>query len=949
MSEEIFCTSFTDVSNTISRMAQEGYNRESQPAQRVEHDGRVWTTEATFSKTIAGWDRFVSFLRTLFDKISFAIGLKELSEGEFQQLQKDWNLAWEGTSKFCIYADMMKKLNKSVYKYIAPTVPEQIISMNIRMNRAPAFIAVQDGFVIRLPHLMANQLQALRNKLEQASISFEERDIRQTVQHTLFTKEVFISTSQAAQLFAELPDLDLGEMTAESSQQLISSLGARTFTHHASTAAGRPEVSKAIALTLARIYPALDALIADTGMRPQNFSVALPHVEIDPLGIMSIKIPENHPLLCERIIEIYNLVPSDIEEHLSGYNYTTEFRVSRDNIAQFLDQLGLQAVPAAMHADYVDGRLTYFQSLINAGATHVYEPQLRSEPYHCLNESLAAVIPNIGQLVELNDGGVLFSPVTPYTAIHPKGWLSIRLPAMPIGSGNTYAENLKKYLKCKEFFPINYHVNGQHYDQELRIDKVQLPDFLKLMHLERNAEGERFIEKIGQNTAMRRFTPTFAIVPRAHRQEVNVFATIATTLQSFLPNHPESPLHVAITAEGLTIIVPEATHNQHIPISENEDLPFGEFLANAYALDGRINSHGGGYVLKVPAANIKSFIERDLSLRDMPENLRHDGKKTFYQALVSEYGPRFNAVEHRSGEIIGWNLRNPTISMPTAFTPLSDSEIVQRARALLEGHPRVARYCEVIEQTLGRKSGLDDGGAHMSSCLSLIVSPTPNLVQGGVTRERQRAALATIGATATECMPGRATKIEMEYQGMIVPQSRDQLRSMLLGEIEQYKMGLLGVTLRAQGDFGTFDVHNVASAQIAWGEELGLDAAAGARDRYAREAIVTREQKERFKQTCQEHMVQTLFEQLSSRRDEVEPEKLEYAELYMERINAILPKLGYTLEEIDGAVLDDNDDDMVEPAPGLRNRLLPSDNDSNIRLTKEALELILADIGVLYV
>jgi hypothetical protein len=660
----------------------------------------------------------------------------------------------------------------------------------------------------------------------------------------------------------------------------------------------------------------------------------MPLITIEPLA-MQIRIPEGQDLLAELIKSVHGYICETEDTIINNRQYSHKLAIPRDEIKLFLDKIGLQALPIVV------GEGSYFNSLAHAGHVHAYEPVVVADPLESLNRSLSAIVPN----VRLNMRTFSEEPLVPYTAMHPKGWLSIRIPQAETQSqdwnavDDHYVKGLKAYLNLGDPFAIDFTHAGVTYDREFRIDGRELSKFLKLVQLENNSEGASMRDMLSPADR-----EPYQPIIRGDAMEtikVNIAALQPELKEMLLCGQNISQFHVQfVNGPGglIEIQIPRALHQKRMQISPNRNVLFGEFLAHTFGFSGETSN--GGYSLTLKPQELTDFLERDLSLREN-NNFWHIRGRTYVELLHSNLGIQPPRSSLRRLEIKDWHLRNPTEPLPRNIPALSNDQIVLQAQRLLASNRQQQQYCRVIGETLRRSGELSTGASEMMrNYLIIMVAPVEGVTLDNMQRS---AALATIGATATACMPGRFTKIQQEYKYLVRPESRDQVRTLLLEKIEIFKEGVLPALFDEISP--CMHVHAVAAAKALWGQELGLDVDAGRADDNmgCGTSYINNTKKERFKRICQDNMVTNLYEELTQSIDE-DSGGLQHASLYRERLTRILRNRGYTLQEIEGV-----DEHPISGAlqGGLLDQFAPLDDNGYPTLARAGLEMMLIDIGVL--
>ena len=166
------------------------------------------------------------------------------------------------------------------------------------------------------------------------------------------------------------------------------------------------------------------------------------------------------------------------------------------------------------------------------------------------------------------------------------------------------------------------------------------------------------------------------------------------------------------------------------------------------------------------------------------------------------------------------------------------------------------------------------------------------------------------------------------------------IKNLILSLVEEWKNNLLMYILRGSSQ----SVHGFAAAQVAWGEEFGLDVIAGFRDPNREgcgERQLTPERLEEFRNICNdpERLIDGLMNLINSRRlpNKKDPERTNNRDLidassYREFIVGILREQGFNQEAIDQKI----------------EQFFPIDDSTNeMNLTKEAVSFILTCVGLL--
>ena len=963
-----------------SRWEDEGFERQYNSwATRVGvYQGQRWNRDCILARDVGVTERVKLFFTAGFSKIMIALGVYESNTDDARKTKEDWNAVFSGRMYVAIYIPATRyhpmpavvavdNIARFVFRgaaaedLIVPTntpAPEPVQielteeesqlketvdrqndqyqgdmrEFNSKLQRwmqaqgaiRPVIVPLEAGFAIAIPaaahqNVISCQLQArLEQKLTDNRVSYER------VQNLSVVK-YHISLDEMNNLLSAIPELQLDRDDEVVARQRFIDYGRTAFARHALTSK-RDDIDVAISLTLANLNPSLRAVVESIDENSSMPTFLMPSIDIDSTG-MTIRTPEGQELIAQRVDHVHGYRFEIEDVVVSGRQYSQKLFIPRDNIKAFLEKIGLNILS-------IDGYdTTYFRALVNAGYIHEYQPVISDNALNSISRSLSAIVPN----VRLNLETFQEEPFIPYVAFHPKGWLSIRMPAKPATQPEMSAngaldahffEGLKEFLNLPEAFSAHFIKDGFTYDREFRIDRRELPKFLKSLGLENAVEipAESSYQPYTLGRDINDISRSIASLHPDVKRQLERNENISTLY----------PKYIRHFDGRVSIEIPQTLNTMRMEIAPGHTVSFGEYLTHSFGLNGELIANK--YCIKLSVSELKTFLERDLSLREV--NLGwYRGVSSYTQILCSATGVQVNGSSNRL-EIVGWRLRNPTVPLPANIPNLTDDQIVARARRLLANSPFCDQYCRVIEQTLAWKNQLPTGTARvMENYLRLIVCPVDGLV---LTDMQRSAALATIGATATACMPGRVTKIEEEYKYLVRPESRDQIRTLLLDEVERYKAGLLPALFADVAP--CMHVHTFAAAHLYWGAELGLDVEAGRRDGNVGcgTTYTTEEKKREFKALCQQHMVTHIYEILSQTFDE--DQNLEHLDLYTERLTRVLRNEGYNLDEIEG--LDEHPVSCL-PTGGLLDQYLPCDNNGKKSLSLAGLQAMLIDIGVL--
>jgi Domain of unknown function (DUF4804) len=786
----------------------------------------------------------------------------------------------------------------------------------------------------------------------------------------LHNEEYVIPYEKAADFLKGIPGLGLS-IDGLTEKQVFDLLGIYPLpVHHSADKEGNARVTNTIALTLAHLDPCLHARLNDpkfTKRSSPETELELPRVTFDPLG-MNILIPPGQTALQNRLEEVCMKKCTSIETNIKDPDrtrtYASSIQIESDRIPDFLKFLNMDEIPAeGMHPAYAKKTRTYLEELEKTNTFHEYKPVLKPDPLDSLNESLAAVVPNSNSKILEGRHIVAPAPVIfkaiPSVALHPRGWLSIRIPS---DANDDYKNNLSKFLG-KPIAPINFQdESGKSYSQEIVVYQEELPAFLKKMKLEKATNGEPFLDELRAASGVNNLEVLYGVNPD---KEIRVANTISRTLASYDPetkkllkkyrpqDSPELAMDLPIldfNERGLEIWIPKSLQDKEMQIGKQK-VPFGNYLSHLYGITGtklqkKKYEKPCTYCLTVPKDKIALFLEKELCLRELPkpsdslEIQERVKRKTFYNELVfGFYTPvKKDFVAHAS--IRNWKLRNESFAIPDVIPDIKEHEYLAIFTEALEGHPKKDKYAKVFE-SLWEQAVQSQGhgqkvvGEAIISYLQLLAYNFKT--DTALTPEQKRATLVEIGegCTSDVCQPGKLTKIQLEYQRLVQPKSGDQLKTILLDAVEQFKNDALITILAEEGKKNAQSaqsVHVFSAALVVWGDEFGLNKAAGEKDEHQAKAWARKPltgKKEVFEKTCREGLLTGVFESLKEKKDS--SGSLLNANLYHERLQSILQKKGYTPEEIEKNL----------------EKFLPSDDAGCVGLTEEAVKLILIDLGVL--
>ena len=489
--------------------------------------------------------------------------------------------------------------------------------------RLPLVNITAKGVSIRLPRELVTTgfNEWLEKLLNDKQIPFAQKNIVVPYEGIRLSKEFTLTLEDADKLLENIPSKGLSHLETLIRQP---DLDVQHFHKHFRQE-NEPHIENTIAINLARLNPKLHQLLDGMKSHPQpQIPFPVPVVEFDSQG-MQIKIAENDDYLKELLQQVFDFKGEPIEEVNYSRPYKYVFRIGRDDIENVLIQLGMDKIPGdQLAARYNQGEISYLQRLVETKRYHIYQPVRTNDVVESITESLAAVVPNENQS-------------KPHVSWHPRGWLSIKIPQ----GQEAYAESLATYLKSpaidlQEFKHENH--------LELVIYEEMLPQFLKKLKLENTPDQISYLENLQEFAGQQPLEVFFA----ENEGNLDLRRTLSRTLTALdpdskailkdyspqdFPELQDIPLvNVQYVDDQLDLKVPKILNDKLIPIGPQKSVTFGSYLEHVFGLQGQIEVDADGqefYHITIPQERTKSFLEKDLFLRILPE--KYQKKETAVQ------------------------------------------------------------------------------------------------------------------------------------------------------------------------------------------------------------------------------------------------------------------------------------------------------------------------------
>lgn len=688
-----------------------------------------------------------------------------------------------------------------------------------------------------------------------------------------------------------------------------------------------PSIENTIAFTLAHLDPKLHKDIDNSRKHPApQEAFAIPFVQFDEKGMTikfpyqeiesetevagkkeKIKMPDEN--LKDLIKQFFGLSEKGIEEMLFDRPYKAMFRIKRDEIENFMNQLGLETIPADdLDDSYIKGDITYLQHLIRTNHYHPYRPVRKNDLLESISGSLANFVPNKNNAM-------------PHVSYHPRGWLSIKLPA----HSEEYNKKLASRLGCNlltlpRSLGDTYRNEIIFYDDEKGVEdnekKKKIEKLLKKLQLETAPNGTAYVDLLQQATSRDHLKVFYAETRPGKLDPLGTIARTISALDPVIRNGLEAlaptadPKSASLTLaqvryryNNLEIKIPKQLNDKTIAISPEKSLSFGEYVSFVFGFQGVLRREGNEdvYVINVPFEKIKSLLEKDLSLRSL-DRYKQGNLSTFYDQVCNEMGI---IIQHGSIVREGMRLRNPSVPLPDVIPEFTDDQIINIVTDVLDSHPKKSTYVHVFRSILnqiqpGQYRRSDRTAEYVSSYLRAIIDEIKK--NEAIPVHRKREALENIAESCQSdvCLPGKYTKIQDVYQRLKCPEYGDKVKTALLYHVEQFKNDLLA------SQFGRNDfqgkrnsVHVVAAAKDRWGDEFGLDAEAGRKDEYLScgSGYLSQFEKTQFENSCRRDLLDQVFTRIKNDKDE-HGNIINFGD-YRDRLRIILSESGLKPNQID--------------------------------------------------
>lgn len=765
---------------------------------------------------------------------------------------------------------------------------------------------------LRRKHNIDGVSQWFIDLLKQKNIPFQEKKCTQP--HLGLEREVILSLEDAAKLIADVP--------GDGVETLSSLLGREIQVYHSyeSHAWGNaPSVEDSLALTLAHLDPILDQTIPKNFHPHERENYALPLVSFDLHG-MNISITEDNEGLKNLIEQLLGVKANILHntEIYNGHAYAYEFKVPRNKVETVLEQLGLGTVPALknthfqLHEVYSSQQITYIQHLTHIKRYHSYTPSIdENNVVSSLEQSLQALVSNPGH-------------VLPRVSIHPRGWISIKIP-----KGNEpYGNLLAQYLEVEKT-----HLHAGKFDAEIIIygekktlgQETRLEKFLKKLELDKNLV---FLNTLQKCLSIK---DSSGLLYAEVEGELDLPGTISRTLAALHPSMKEIlPSYLSTDAIqddlslplveikhhfiGMSITIPKHLNSNLIDYN-GKKITFGDYLSNVFDLEGV--QRNGDYHLNIEMSRIRSFLEKDLGLRRIT-NQKY--AKPFIKTFYNLFNVMNGSQQSKRGTVARWDLKNHDIAIPSNIPAYKDNEIMAALEKILKDHPKVNTILKSYEDTL-KEVHLYNKLVNQTTLAYLRALTYELLNSETISLKHKQDIIVEISKEfyPGACLPGKLTKIQCAYQKLMNPVGGDDLTILLLKEVKQLKMDILtglfaDIQVRNDEDIGMMLGENerhhesvgvFAAANVLWGDELGLDPKMG-RDNplwdsriYGRGLLETpgNRYKQDFKRQFEANVIETIFDNLRFEQDE--RGELLNLNLYREGLQKVLQEEGLNPLEIE--------------------------------------------------
>lgn len=378
---------------------------------------------------------------------------------------------------------------------------------------------------------------------------------------------------------------------------------------------------------------------------------------------------------------------------------------------------------------------------------------------------------------------------------------------------------------------------------------------------------------------------------------------------------------------------------------------FRKYLETVFNLPGafcRVERYGRAYnyEITVPSTRVRSFLERDLLLRELPEEAtqsRKSGRRTFYHEFDFDVSPMTWAEERKPGEISRKPAALALRNLPLSFDGVDLNSITQDkmkniATSLLRQHPEAEAILDVLDRIYNLSSPRTNAIlSYMHDLLRLVMH---TLQKPEISPDRKRSILEEIRASCDPrqtCNPGILMKLQFEYLRLANPQGADIVRSSLLTEVGTFKNGIIAEmaneSVQRNELHPGYHVHAVAAANFYW-TEYGLSPEEARHDTYISSEPVRRwamANKRRFAEIYFKGANDLIDRTLMNINEQLKTQQSSIT-YYREKLISALEDQGFQEPEISERM----------------DELLPMDEDSGMYgLSRDAVILLLTDLGIL--
>jgi len=400
----------------------------------------------------------------------------------------------------------------------------------------------------------------------------------------------------------------------------------------------------------------------------------------------------------------------------------------------------------------------------------------------------------------------------------------------------------------------------------------------------------------------------------------------------------------------MTIYFPEGLVYEQIGIDRSSNnINFMEYVGAFLGLDikafGSTHSFNDGdqkrysHSIEVPFSTdyeqnrVLQLLERDLGLRELPdESSIADDRVTCWNEFAYAYHKTLagtDYLKHGTLNPNGLKQRPPKLLIPDTLPEYTDAQILDEIRKVLVGggisSQQVQTYVAAINALLQR-IGNQQNSTNRAVKVALR-HYVYELKRSPVSVEVKKNTAISIALGAPNCLQG--TQVRLVEETKRVAGTEDNAKNLLLSILDEWKSDTINAILGPSSQ----SVHGFAAAQVAWGEEFGLDIEAGLSDdnrEFCGAPQITAERLTNFRAACRNkgNMIEETVRRINERLDEhgcVMNISADQAEA-----RNILRNRGFTETEID---------DKIDP-------LFPTDDVTyRVSITKEAIIMLLTRTG----